>query len=148
MSSNTKSTDQNGIAKAIHLTVLTPIKKVLDTQCLCVYVPTKSGVIGVLPDHKDLISEVGTGVLHYDHDNQSSFMTISGGIVEVSGNQVRLFVDVAESAASIDVARAKEALERAREKLQQPSQEAQKLAQEAEALALARIDTAMRHTCG
>lgn len=136
-------------ANQIKVTVLTPARKVLEAVGHAVYFPTTQGTVGILPGHAPLMAQVGTGVLHYEHENMSSFLSISGGLAEVRDNNVTLIVDAAEEAATIDVNRAQKALERARKRLSTTSKEETLDVQRAiyaEHRAMARIEVVTRHT--
>lgn len=135
------------------LTVLTPTKRLLDNvPCKSVYFPSAKGVLGVLPEHTDLVCSLGTGIVYFDVENSTSFLTISGGIGQVTGDSVTLLADVAEEAAAIDVGRAQRALERAREMLvgrgEVTSSDDVHEAAAAEARALARIEAGTLHAAG
>lgn len=132
----------------VKVTVLTPAKKVLEAVGSAVYFPTTQGVVGILPGHAPLLCQVGTGVLHYDHENMSSFLAVSGGMAEVRDNKVTLVVDAAEEAATIDLERAQKALERARRRLAASKDDVNldiQRAIAAEHRSLARIEAAARH---
>jgi F-type H+-transporting ATPase subunit epsilon len=107
----------------------------------------------ILPEHTDLVCALGTGIVFFDVDNSTSFLTISGGIGQVTGDSVTLLADVAEEAAAIDVARAQRALDKAREQLSgrgdvnQPADDVHAAAA-AEARALARIEAGTLHAAG
>jgi F-type H+-transporting ATPase subunit epsilon len=137
----------------LQLTVLTPTRRLLDgVECQAVYFPSSQGILGVLPDHTDLVCALGTGLVHYDSENVTSFLVVSGGVAQVSGRSVTLLADVAEDAASIDAGRAQRALERARER-QAGKGEDLKVddvheAIAAEARAVARLEAATLHAAG
>lgn len=144
-----QSTQQN----PMRLTVLTPTRRLVEgIGCSAVHFPSSQGILGILPDHADLVCPIGTGLVHYDVGNSTAFLTVAGGIAQVSGNSVTLLADVAEDAASIDVARAQKALEKAREKLAardgNGTPEDVHEAASAEARALARIEAATLHASG
>ncbi|NBO37169.1 ATP synthase F1 subunit epsilon [bacterium] len=137
----------------LHLTVLTPTRRLLEgVGCGAVYFPSSQGVLGILPEHTDLVCALGTGIVYYNSGNVTSFLTISGGVAQVNGSSVTLLADIAEDAASIDVGRAQRALERAREMLtgksdpQTPAEVHEAVS--AEARALARIEAATLHSTG
>lgn len=144
---------QTSNSMPMKLTVLTPTKRVLDgIPCKTVYFPSAKGVLGILPEHTDLVCSLGTGIVYYDVDNSTSFLTISGGIGQVTGDSVTLLADVAEEAAAIDVGRAQRALERARQLLVglgavSTGDEVHDAAA-AEARALARIEAGTLHAAG
>lgn len=137
----------------IQLTVLTPTRRVVESVgCSAVHFPSAQGVLGILPEHADLVCALGTGIVYYETNNVTSFLTISGGIGKVDGKSVTLLADVAEDAASIDVGRAQRALEKAREKLSVGSgngtPEEVHEAVAAQTRAMARIEAAALHATG
>ena len=137
----------------LQLTVLTPTRRLVESAgCNAVHFPSAQGILGVLPEHTDLVCALGTGVVYFDSENSTSFLTISGGVAQISGKSLTLLADAAEEAASIDVGRAQRALEKARERLigkadaQSPDQVHEAAA--AESRALARIEAATLHASG
>ena len=101
----------------LQLTVLTPTRRLIESAgCKAVHFPSAQGILGVLPEHTDLVCALGTGVVYFDSENSTSFLTISGGVAQISGKSVTLLADAAEEAASIDVGRAQRALEKARDR--------------------------------
>lgn len=137
----------------LQLTVLTPTRRLVESVgCTAVHFPSAQGVLGILPEHADLVCALGTGLVYFETDNVTSFLTISGGVAKVDGKSVTLLADVAEDAASIDVGRAQRALERARERLSSGGDngtpEEVHEAVSAESRALARIEAATLHATG
>lgn len=87
-----------------------------------VILPTKDGEIGVLAHHMPLMSVASSGVVAVrpeprTPDGQREFFAISGGVIEVSNNQLRVLVDEADISEEIDEAEAKEAVENAKKML-------------------------------
>jgi len=85
-----------------------------------VVIPTLDGDIGVLQDHMPLVSVAKTGAIAVrkesrDADRDLEYFAISGGVVEVSNNTLRVLVDEADKAEDINEAEAKEAMERAQQ---------------------------------
>lgn len=83
-----------------------------------VVLPTMDGEIGVLQDHMPLVSVAKTGVIMVrkdarDADRDREFFAISGGVIEVSDNKLRVLVDEADRAEDINEAEAEAAMERA-----------------------------------
>ena len=91
----------------LKLEIVTPEKRVLDTEVDSVSVPTASGEAGILPNHAPLISALKPGVLSYTTKGSTERLAISGGFVEVSSNKVAVLADTAETGAEIDVDAAK-----------------------------------------
>lgn len=80
--------------------------------------PTLEGQIGVLQDHMPLVSVATDGVIAVrrntgDSDRNRDFFAISGGVIEVSNNTLRVLVDEADHADDINEAEAEAAMERA-----------------------------------
>ncbi|HWT55945.1 MAG TPA: ATP synthase F1 subunit epsilon [Candidatus Microsaccharimonas sp.] len=83
-----------------------------------VVLPTLDGEIGVLQDHMPLVSVATYGAIAVrreakDSDSQREFFATNGGVVEVSGNVLRVLVDEADHADDINSAEAEAAHERA-----------------------------------
>lgn len=81
-----------------------------------VLLPTLDGQIGVLPGHMPLISVATRGMVGVrrnsaDRDDAMDFFAISGGVIEVDNNVLRVLVDEADHADEISEAEAKEAFE-------------------------------------
>ncbi len=105
------------------LEVATPEKLVVRNDASEAQIPGSEGMLGVLPGHAALISEIEAGELSYVMDGKRHVLAISSGWVEISNNKVRVLVDSCEAPDKIDVARAEEALKRANERLLSPKQD-------------------------
>ena len=86
----------------LKLEIVTPEKRVLDATVDSVTVPTASGEAGILPNHAPLISALKPGILSYSSKGTVERFAVAGGFVEVSGNQVSVLTDTAETAEEID----------------------------------------------
>ena len=85
-----------------------------------VVLPTLDGEIGVLQDHMPLVSVATNGAIAVrkesrDSDRDREFFAISGGVIEVSENRLRVLVDEADHASDINEAEAEAAMERAKQ---------------------------------
>jgi F-type H+-transporting ATPase subunit epsilon len=83
-----------------------------------VILPTLDGEIGVLQDHMPLVSVATTGAIavrkdQKDGDASREYFAISGGVIEVSDNALRVLVDEADNADDINQAEVEAAIERA-----------------------------------
>jgi len=105
----------------IHLTVVTPERKVVDRQVDEVVLPGSEGYFGVLPGHAPLLSALQVGEITYREGQQKGFVAVAWGFVEVHDNQVSVLADVAEKAEEIDLDRARRARDRAAERLKKGS---------------------------
>jgi F-type H+-transporting ATPase subunit epsilon len=102
----------------IHLTIVTPDRKVTDAQVDEVILPGSEGYLGVLPGHAPLLTALKVGEISYRQGSEWHFIAVAWGFVEVLGDRVSVLADVAERAEDIDLERAKQALARAEERLQ------------------------------
>jgi F-type H+-transporting ATPase subunit epsilon len=85
-----------------------------------VLLPTLEGEIGVLQDHMPLVSVATTGAIAVrrkqgESDATREYFAISGGVIEVSNNTLRVLVDEADHAEDINEAEAQAAMERAQQ---------------------------------
>ena len=83
-----------------------------------VILPTADGEIAVFPGHEPLVSIAVPGAIAVRHnkgdaDSKLEYFAISGGVIEVSQNALRVLVDEADSGEDIIEAESKAALERA-----------------------------------
>ncbi|MGO9240351.1 MAG: F0F1 ATP synthase subunit epsilon [Bryobacteraceae bacterium] len=110
------------MAGTIVLEVATPERLMLKEQVSEVQVPGAEGVLGILPEHAALLSELGAGALRYTPaGGRPHYLAVSGGWVEVKDNTVRVLADTAEHGNDIDTRRAQEALQRANQRLLNPT---------------------------
>jgi F-type H+-transporting ATPase subunit epsilon len=89
-----------------------------DVEAYEVILPTLDGQIGVLTGHMPLISAATNGVVHVrvnptDRDDMMDAYAISGGVVEVENNTLRVLVDEADAADEISETEAQKAYEAA-----------------------------------
>lgn len=90
----------------------------VDESVYEVIIPTVDGEISVFPSHEPLVTVAKSGVIAVrrdrQHDNdQMDYFAISGGVVEISADRVRILVDEAEHGEDIVEAESQAALERA-----------------------------------
>ncbi len=83
-----------------------------------VILPTLDGQIAVLPGHMPLISAATNGAISVRHtaserDDMMDHFAISGGVIEVADNVLRVLVDEADHADEINEAEVQKAIERA-----------------------------------
>lgn len=83
-----------------------------------VIIPTNDGEIAVFPGHEPLVSIAVPGILSVrrdkiDDDEHLEYFAISGGVIEINGQRVRILVDEADAAPDIIEAESRAALEAA-----------------------------------
>lgn len=62
-------------------------------------IPTKDGIISVLPGHVPLLSALGNGILSVTSESGTKKFAISGGALETDGQTLRILTDMAEDIA-------------------------------------------------
>jgi len=84
-----------------------------------VILPTADGNIAVYPQHMPLVTTVVPGIISVrrkkgDADEQRDIFATNGGIAEISGKEIRILVDEADSSEEIVAEEAEKALEQAK----------------------------------
>ncbi len=102
---------------ALHLSVVTPERKVVETEADEVELPGALGYVGILPGHAPLITLLATGVLTVRRGGSSTAYAVSAGFAEVSADRVSVLADSAEGAAEIDAASAERERAKAEEEM-------------------------------
>ncbi len=102
----------------LHIELITPERKLLETEADVVTLPTTQGEIAVLPNHIPLVTTLAPGAAELIRRSagtaESTLLSITGGYVEVQpGNRVLILADAAERVDEINIQRAEEARERA-----------------------------------
>jgi len=103
----------------IHLTIVTPQRKIVDRSVDEVVLPGSEGHFGVLPGHAPLLSSLKVGEISYREGNEGGHVAVAWGFVEVLSDKVSVLADIAERAEDIDVERAKRAKDRAEKRLRE-----------------------------
>lgn len=90
----------------------------IDEPVYEVILPTTSGEIAVFPGHEPLVTVAKAGVIQVrrerEHSNERmELFAISGGVIEISPERVRVLVDEADHGKDILESETKAALERA-----------------------------------
>ena len=109
------------MADTFQLEIVTPEKKVVETQAEEAQIPGKNGYLGILPGHAPLITELAVGEITYrEHSGGSGNeqrLAVAWGFAEVLPNRVTILAEKAERPTEIDVERARKAKERAEQRL-------------------------------
>jgi len=95
----------------LHVDIITPDRTVYAGDVDSISLPTPQGEITVLPHHIPLVSIVaaGTVIMRKNGENET-LLSISRGVVEVDGSNIRILADTAERAEELE----EEAIERAK----------------------------------
>jgi F-type H+-transporting ATPase subunit epsilon len=103
----------------IHLTVVTPERKLIDRKVDEVVLPGSEGYFGVLEGHAPLLSALRIGEISYRQGSEVSYLAVAWGFAEVLADRVSVLADVAERAEDIDLERARRARDRAERRLRE-----------------------------
>ena len=96
--------------------IITPQRLVQKSKGDLLIVPTTTGVLGIRSGHLPLVASLKAGEIEIRSDDQeeSEFLVVSGGFLEIINDHVRILADSAERADELDEIAIKEAIERAR----------------------------------
>ncbi len=105
------------MAMTMHLNIVSAEEEIFSDTVEAVFVPLKSGEVGIYPRHTPLIGEIKAGEVivrsHEGADEQRFF--VSGGILEVQPHIVTVLSDTAIRAKDLDESVALEAKRQAEE---------------------------------
>lgn len=101
----------------MQLQIITAEREVFSGEVDALVAPGVAGQLGILPNHAPLMTVLQPGELLVRAGGDESYLALSGGYLEVLGNQVIVLADAAEDVDEIDEARAQEALARAQERI-------------------------------
>lgn len=102
----------------MHLQLITLEGVSVDTDIYELMAPTAAGEIAVFPGHEPLVTLAAPGALAVryekgDSDTQLDYFAVSGGVIEINPEGIRVLVDEADRGDAITETEAQEALERA-----------------------------------
>jgi len=107
-----------------------------------VVAPGEMGELGILPRHAPLLTGLRPGELRIKHGEETEYLFVNGGILEIQPHLVTVLADSAERATDIDEAKAKAAKEAAEARLSQQLDSMDYAAAQAELLEqIARLKT-------
>ena len=108
--------------KTVQVNIVTPDGPVYDSEVTMVVAKTVSGEIGVLAGHIPMVAPLAIGAVKLKKaDGSQEVAAVNGGFIEVRPEKISILAPAAEVAASIDLARAKQALARAEGRIQAKS---------------------------
>jgi F-type H+-transporting ATPase subunit epsilon len=105
------------MADSFQLEIVTPEKKVVDTQATEAQIPGRDGCLGILPGHAPLITELAAGKVTFHAGGEEQRLAVAWGFAEVLPEKVTILAETAERPNEIDVERARKARERAEQRL-------------------------------
>jgi len=99
------------------LEIVTPYGQILSEEVDEVSASGSEGDFGVLAGHVPFLTTLKIGILSYKKGNETVYVFVNSGYVEVTAEKVIVMADSAEKATDIDVERAKASMKRAEERL-------------------------------
>ena len=107
------------MAQGSHLAleIVTPDRAVVREQVDEVQAPGAAGYFGVLPGHTPMLALLQVGTLWYRKGAEKHYLSVAGGVAEVTADRVIILATIAERAEEIDLDRALAARQRAEERL-------------------------------
>ncbi len=102
----------------MHLQLITLQGVSVDTDIYELMAPTAAGEIAVFPGHEPLVTLAAPGALAVrynkgDIEEKLDYFAITGGVIEINPDSIRILVDEADHGADIVEAESKAALDRA-----------------------------------
>ena len=110
------------MANTFKLTIVTPDGKKIVDEAYILNVVTSAGALGILANHLPLVSVIEISHLNYKKYNDNGQlemveMAISGGILNVSKEEVIVLAETFETKDEIDVERAERSKQRALDRI-------------------------------
>lgn len=106
-------------AHSIKLRMVTPERVMFEEDVNGVTIMTAMGQVTILPDHVPLVTVLKPGemIVHVGQEHRP--LVVSGGIMEVSQQQITVLADTAEHVQELDLEQAKKAVELAQSLLRE-----------------------------
>ncbi|MBM4446898.1 MAG: F0F1 ATP synthase subunit epsilon [Chloroflexi bacterium] len=101
----------------LRLEIITAERQVFSDYVNTVVAPGVEGELGILPHHAPLITMLKPGEVLIRKDGEETYMSVSGGFLEVRPDKILILADACERAEEIDIERAEAAKRRAEERL-------------------------------
>jgi len=95
--------------QTVQVNIVTPDGPVLETEATMIIAITEAGEIGILPGHIAMVAPLQIGALRVNKDDSTEVVAVHGGFIEVRPDVVTVLAQSAETAAKIDIERAKKA---------------------------------------
>ena len=104
--------------KSFHLEILTPERVFYKGECVYLCVPITDGMLGIMANREPITASVTFGEAHYTAPNgEKTVFSVSGGMIDVVGNSVKLICDTALLPEEIDEDKERRTAESARSEL-------------------------------
>jgi F-type H+-transporting ATPase subunit epsilon len=107
------------MANTLKLEIVTPDAKIFSDDVDMVTLTGVEGEMGILPQHVPLMTQLCAGEIVAHKGQDTIFLAVGDGFVQVTGDHVAILTDMAIRAENIDEARAEEARLRAESRLKE-----------------------------
>jgi F-type H+-transporting ATPase subunit epsilon len=107
------------MAATLKLEIVTPEAKIFSDDVDMVTLPGSEGEMGILPNHVPLMTQLCAGEIVARKGQDTIFLAVGDGFVQVTGERVSVLTDMAIRAENIDAAKAEEARLRAEARLKE-----------------------------
>lgn len=101
----------------LHLKIVTPEKLIFDEEVSQVNVSTEDGIIGILPNHTNLMSKLKPGELVIKQGGKVDTMAVGDGFLQMADNILSIMTDLAVNEGDIDEKAVEDAKKRAEQAL-------------------------------
>jgi F-type H+-transporting ATPase subunit epsilon len=105
------------MAYNLKLEIVTPEAKVYSDHVDAVTLTGTEGEMGILPNHVPLLTQLVAGQIVARKGQETIFLAVGDGFVEVTGEHVLVLTDMAIRAENMDAAKVEEARRRAKARL-------------------------------
>ena len=105
------------MANTLKLEIVTPEAKIFSDDVDMVTLTGTEGEMGIYPHHVPLMTQLVAGEIIARKGEDTIFLAVGDGFVQVTGDRVAILTDMAIRAENIDEARAEEARQRAEARL-------------------------------
>jgi F-type H+-transporting ATPase subunit epsilon len=105
------------MADTLKLEIVTPEGKIFSDDVELVTLPGIDGEMGIFPGHVPLMTQLAAGEVIVRKGGQDSYLAVSDGFVEITGDHVAILADMAIRAENIEEVKAEEARRRAEARL-------------------------------
>ena len=103
----------------LHLKIVTPEKLIFDEEVSGVNVSTEDGIIGILPNHTNLMAKLTPGELVIKKGGKDEILAVGDGFLQMADNTLSIMTDLAVNEGDIDEKAVEEAKKRAEIALEQ-----------------------------
>ncbi|QRN41454.1 MAG: F0F1 ATP synthase subunit epsilon [Neisseriaceae bacterium] len=111
------------MSSTMQVEVVSNEEQIYSGEASFVVVPTRSGELGIYPKHAPIMSLLKPGLLRLVVPDQSEEVriSVSGGVLEVQPDNIKILSDIAVRSEALDEKRAEESKRIAEEKLKNAS---------------------------